>query len=461
MRSHLAADSEPASLGDSRPPIGLSPNVLFAGYGVLCLVPLILAALQGLPSRNIFRELSSGLVMVGYVMMLLQFVLSGRFEWLSGRIGIDRTMRFHQVASWAILAFIVVHPLLYAAPRLLPDPTDALVALNRMFSSQSLRSGVVAWWLMILLVLLAVFRDRLPFRYELWRLSHGLFAIAIAVLGTHHTLRVGSYSADPWLAAFWIAATALALLAMIHIYVFKPLMQLRAPYRVASNRKVADRIWEITIEPKRNESIRFAAGQFVWLNLGHSPFSLAEHPFSFSSAPADRPRVAFTIKESGDFTSRIGSITVGTRAYLDGPHGNFTLAGRKATSIVFIAGGVGFAPIMSMLRQLKAERYQHPLRLIYGNRVETQILFREETEALRDAIDFRVHYVLSEPPTGWSGAVGELTPTILDKCLEDIQGDEWLFFVCGPPPMMDSVERTLIARGISRNRIVSERFKYN
>ncbi len=461
MRAHLAAGSESAGFGDPRPPIGLSPMVLFAGYGVLCLVPLILAALQGQPLRNISRELSSGLVMVGYVMMLLQFVLSGRFEWLSGRIGIDRTMRFHQVASWAILAFIVVHPLLYAAPRLIPDPADALVALNRMFSSPNLRSGVIAWWLMILLVPVAVFRDRLPFRYELWRLSHGLFAIAIAMLGTHHTLRVGSYSADPWLAAFWIAATALALLAMIHIYVFKPLMQLSAPYRVALNRKVADRMWEITVEPERNEAIRFAAGQFVWLNLGHSPFSLTEHPFSISSAPADRPHVIFTIKESGDFTNRIGSITVGTRAYLDGPHGNFTLAGRKVAGVVFIAGGVGFAPIMGMLRQLKVERYPHPLRLIYGNRIETQILYRQEIEALREVLDFEVHYVVSEPSDEWTGLVGELTPSILDKCLAEIRGDEWLFFVCGPPPMMNSVERALFARGISRNRIVSERFKYN
>lgn len=116
---------------------------------------------------------------------------------------------------------------------------------------------------------------------------------------------------------------------------------------------------------------------------------------------------------------------------------------------------------MSMLRQLKAERYPHPLRLIYGNRVETQILFREETEALRDAVDFKVHYVLSEPPNGWTGAVGELTPSILDECLEEVRGDNWLFFVCGPPAMMDNVERSLIARGISRNQIVSERFKYN
>lgn len=461
MQAQSKVSSDPAGMGHPRPHAGLPPNALFTAYGLLCLVPLILAARQGLPVRNVFRELSSGLVMVGYVMMLVQFALSGRFEWLSGRTGIDRIMRFHQVASWAILAFIILHPLLYAAPRLLPDPIDALVALDRMFSSQNLRSGVIAWWLMILLVPVAVFRDRLPFRYELWRLSHGLFATAIAVLGTHHTLRVGTYSADPWLAAFWIAATVLAVCAMIHVYILKPLLQLRTPYRVASNRKVADRMWEITLEPERGEAMRFAAGQFVWLNLGHSPFSLTEHPFSISSAPADRPRIAFTIKESGDFTNWIGSITAGTRAYLDGPHGNFTLAGRRAAGVVFIAGGVGFAPIMGLLRQLRAERYLHPVRLIYGNRVETQILYREEIEALKEGLNFEVHHVLSEPPPGWAGPVGDLRADVLDKCLEEMRGDDWLFFVCGPLPMMDSVERALLARGVSRTQLVSERFKYD
>lgn len=62
--------------------------------------------------------------MVGYTMALVQFVLSGRFEWISDRSGIDRTMRFHQVAAWAILVFILAHPLLYAVPRFTPDPRD-------------------------------------------------------------------------------------------------------------------------------------------------------------------------------------------------------------------------------------------------------------------------------------------------------------------------------------------------
>lgn len=460
MRAHSRVGPESPALGNPRLPVGLPPIALYASYGMLCLVPLILAALQGHPIRNVFRELSSGLIMVGYVMTLLQFALSGRFEWLSGRIGIDRTMRFHQVISGAILTFIVLHPLLYTGTRLVTDPTGALITLNWMFSSQHLRSGVIAWCLMILLVPIAVFRDWLPFRYEVWRLSHGLLAIAIAGLGTHHTLRVGSYSADRWLASFWIVATVLALLAMLQIYILKPLLQLRKPYRVVSNRKVAYRMWEIIVEPERGEAMRFAPGQFVWLNLGHSTFSLTEHPFSISSAPVDRPLVAFTVKECGDFTNHIGSIMLGTRAYLDGPHGNFTLARREAQGIVFIAGGVGFAPIMGMLRQLKAERYPHPVRLIYGNRAATQILYRQEIETLKDTLDFEVSFVLSEPPAGWTGMVGELTPNILAMCLKKIRNGGWLFFICGPSAMMNSVEQTLIASGISRTRIVSERFKY-
>lgn len=440
---------------------GLPPAVLFGGYGLVCLGPLISAVLQGLPMRGLFRELSAGLVMVGYVMMLLQFLLSGRFAWLSGRIGIDRTMRFHQLTGWAILAFIVLHPLLYAAPRLLPEPADALAVLNRMFASPNLRSGVIAWWLTILVVLMGVFRDRLPIRYEAWRLSHGLGAIAIALFGTHHTLAVGTYSADAWLAAFWIVATMAAIGSLLHVYVIKPLMQLRSPYRVVSNRKIADGIWEVAVEPERRPAPPFASGQFVWLNLGHSAFSLTEHPFSISSAPHALPRIEFAIKQSGDFTDRIGEIPVGTRAYLDGPHGTFTLAGRASEPVLFIAGGVGFAPVMGMLRQLRAERFAHPLRLIYANRVETQILYRDEIEVLRKALDFDVIHVLSEPPAGWSGPVGQLTPDVLGRCLDSLEDRPWLVFVCGPPAMMTSVERTLIARGIPRARIVSERFKYD
>ena len=102
----------------SHRPFGLSAAVLFTGYAIVSLVPLLLAAIQGNPLRNVTRELSGGLIMVAYVMTLLQFVMSGRFETLTGRAGIDRTMRFHTLVAWYIMAAFIVHPLLYSVPGL-------------------------------------------------------------------------------------------------------------------------------------------------------------------------------------------------------------------------------------------------------------------------------------------------------------------------------------------------------
>lgn len=439
---------------------GLPAAALVALYVAIGLAPLVLAQLQGLPTRNFWRELSSGLVMVGFAMLLVEFLLSGRLRPVSGRAGIDITMRFHQLAALAILVFVLAHPFLYAVPRLSPDPGAAVVTVQRMFTSEGLRTGVVAWFLLLAFVALAIWRDRLPVRYEVWRASHGLGAALIAGLSAHHTLAVGTYSADPLLAGFWLLLTGLALGSLAHVYVAKPILKRRAPYRVVGNDRVADRMWRITVEPESGRAIDFAAGQFVWLNLGHSPGSLTEHPFSISSAPSARPRIEFTIKESGDFTDRIGQIPPGTTAYVDGPHGAFTCVGRDARRLVFIAGGVGFAPIMGMLRQLRDEGWPHPVTLIYGNRVASQILYREELEAMAAGLDLRVELVLSEPPEGWPGRIGELTPGVLESCLPAGDRDA-LYFVCGPTPMMDSVERSLVAMGVPARRIVSERFRYD
>jgi predicted ferric reductase len=444
----------------SSPPPGLHPLALIVLYVVVGLSPLALSMLQPLPARNVWRELSSGLVMVGFAMLLAQFLLSGRFRQLSGRVGIDLTMRFHQLMALSILVFIVAHPFLYAVPRLADGPGAVLASLQGMFSSPRLRSGVIAWWLLILLVPLAIWRDRLPVSYEVWRLSHGVGALLIAGLSAHHTLVVGTYSADAWLATFWIGLTALAIVSLVHVYLVKPLLQLRAPWRVTGNRQVADRMWEVTIEPSNGQGLDFDAGQFAWLNLGHSPFSLTEHPFSFSSAPASLPRVAFTIKQSGDFTDRIGTIPTGTAAYLDGPHGTFSLRGRDAKNLVLIAGGVGFAPIAGILRQLVHERHRHTVHLIYGNRVETQILYRDELDAMKGKLDLSLDLVLSEPPDGWTGRTGELTSEMLRACLASPPPDA-LYFVCGPVAMMNAVEAALMAMGVPAGRIVSERFKYD
>lgn len=108
----------PSAQRDSRHLPGPSARVLLLLYTILGLAPLLLAALRGGPNVGFWRALSSGLAMIGFGMLLAQFLLSGRFRRVSGRVGIDVTMRFHQLAAWVALAFLLVHPVLLVLPAL-------------------------------------------------------------------------------------------------------------------------------------------------------------------------------------------------------------------------------------------------------------------------------------------------------------------------------------------------------
>jgi hypothetical protein len=87
---------------------------------------------------------------------------SRRFRAVSGRVGIDVTMRAHQLAAWGVLLFLLVHPSLYAVPRLTPDPMRAVTFIERMFTSDWYRSGVIAWLLLLALVPMGMLRQRRP-----------------------------------------------------------------------------------------------------------------------------------------------------------------------------------------------------------------------------------------------------------------------------------------------------------
>jgi len=438
-----------------------APAVLLTAYLLIVLAPLALAYIQGLPRRNFSDELSSALALVAFAMLLMEFVLSGRFESVSGSTGIDLTMRFHQLIARSLTAFLLIHPFLYVTPLKHPLPWDTTGQLTLGLSSVSLVTGLLGWVLLASLVLFAIFRDQLPFRYETWRLSHGLGAALIAAMGTHHAIDAGRYSGHPILTAFWLGMLGLAVSALLYVYVITPLRQLRHPYRVVSVKKVALKTWDLNIEPKSGVAIEFAAGQFVWLTLNRSPFAVTEHPFSISSCPAGRPSIGFTIKEAGDFTNNIGSIPVGARAYIDGPHGSLTLAGRSGIGIAFIAGGVGLAPIMSILRQLRAENDSRPLKLIYGNRLVEQIMYQSELEEMKDILGVEIHHILSEPPADWTGAVGQLDEAVLQRYLCFEGHAHWLYVVCGPAAMIDDVENSLEGIGVPLGKIISEKFSYD
>jgi len=442
--------------------LALPPAALIVLYLIVLLAPLALAYAQGLPARHWRDELSSGLALVAFAGILIEFLLSGRFRSISGRIGIDATMRVHQLMARAFCLFLLVHPFLYASSLTGgPRPWDTTGQHTLGLTPATFLTGLAAWIVLMVMVVFAIFREQRSGSYEGWRASHGIAAVLIALLGVLHTLEAGRYSADPWLFRFWLALLVVALFTLLWVYLIKPLMQLGRPYAVRSVRPIALKTWELEIAPAKGEAIDFDAGQFVWLNVGHSPFSVYENPFSIASAPSRRDHLSFVIKEMGDFTGRIGEVEAGARCYIDGPHGHLTIAAHAAPGVCLIAGGVGIAPILSILRALHHARDPRPIVLLYGNRLKEQIVYQDELRGMPEDIDLEVTFALAEPPPGWEGHTGIIDSGLIKGVLSRPNAASWLYCVCGPQAMIENVEKTLLSQGVPSGNVISEQFYYD
>ena len=434
----------------------MKPLFLIITYLAAVTLPLILSWLVGGPPRPAHQELASGLGILAFSTILAEFVLSGRFKKISHGVGMDVTMRFHQIMARTALIFALLHPFLYrATPSGGPRPWDPTHQLTLTTDFSDLSSGIAAFLILPSLVFLAIGRTKLDHKYEVWRLMHGIGAVLIAGLLLHHATEAGRYGSQPVMTWVWRAMTGLAVGSLFYVYLIVPFQDRRQAWRVASVTRLTPKQWELTLAPDAHSGLAYTAGQFVWLTVGHSSYSINEHPFSICSAPSAGPEVSFMIKEIGDFTRGVGDIKPGTIAYLDGPYGSLAIEGRTEPGVALIAGGVGLAPLLGILRQMRLTGDPRKVRLVYGNRKADQIAFRDELGAAE------VTYVLSEPPEGWKGETGFIDGALLDRVFTSQDFKDWLFVVCGPPMMMDIVETHLIKRGAPSDRILSERFDYD
>jgi len=434
----------------------MKPLILILGYLTAATLPLALSWAIGGPPRPFRQELASGLGILAFSMILMEFVLSGRFKSISRGVGMDVTMRFHQVMASVALGFALLHPFLYqGTPSGGQRPWDPSRQLTLTTDFSDLATGIASLLLLASLVLLAIGRRQLDYKYETWRLIHGVGALLIALLLLHHTVYAGRYGSQPAMTWLWGAMTGLAVGSLLYVYLLVPLFGKARAWRVTSVTRLTPRQWQVTVTPEGHPGLDYKAGQFVWLNVGHSAFSIKENPFSICSAPAARPAVSFMIKELGDFTRTVGQIKPGTLAYLDGPYGSLSVDHRNEPGVALIAGGVGLAPLLGILRQMRLTGDPRKVRVIYGNRTAEQIAYREELAA-ED-----VTHVLSEPTQTWQGETGFIDAALIDRLFSADEFKDWVFVMCGPAIMMDIVEDHLIKQGTPSHRILSERFDYD
>jgi len=161
-----------------------------------------------------------------------------------------------------------------------------------------------------------------------------------------------------------------------------------------------------------------------------------------------------------NFTRRIKDANAGQAVYIDGPDGSFSIDRYPSEhGYVFIAGGIGIAPIMSMLRALAEREDRRGHILFFAASTLEKLTFYEKLNALRDILNLKIVYLLEHPPAGWQGETGFLGNRILAGHLpEHLQ--EVKYFICGPVPMIDLAEKELHKMGVPLNHLHSELFDF-
>jgi predicted ferric reductase len=408
--------------------------------------------------RGFWRDFSLALGYAALAMFGVSFALTARFRRATAPFGIDIVYYFHRYLALLALAIAAAHYLILR----IANPA-ALGAADPRIAPAYMSAGRIALLLFVVIVTLALARRVLRFEYDRWRISHAALATTAVALAIWHLLGAGNLLDRPWKQALWAAYGLFWLALLVWVRLLRPWRLAQRPWRVTAVRPERGRVHTLVLEPPADARLSFAPGQFAWLTLRASPFAMREHPFSIASS-AHRPRgdepIELSIKALGDFTATIEDVRPDEIAYVDAPYGNFSCDRHPhAQRFVFVAGGIGIAPFMSMLRTAADRNDRRAFVLFYGNRVWERVAFREELERLVQRLDLRVVHVLQEPPADWRGERGFVTRELLARHLppDDAQTE---YLLCGPTPMTSSVERALTALGVAAARIHSEIFDW-
>ncbi len=210
------------------------------------------------------------------------------------------------------------------------------------------------------------------------------------------------------------------------------------------------------VEPKE---IKFFPGQYVDIAV---PGTEATRSFSMANTPSrDSGQLEFVIKiyPDGLFSHFLDTqLSVGDRLNLTGPFGVFTLREGDDVDLIFVGGGAGMAPILSLLRSMAERGIRRRATYYYGARRRRDLCFEEELRGLEQSLTgFRYVPALSEPAAddAWDGEVGLITD-VVKRHESDLKAAH--AYLCGPPPMVEAAIPTLSVLGVPDKRIYYDKF---
>ncbi len=204
------------------------------------------------------------------------------------------------------------------------------------------------------------------------------------------------------------------------------------------------------LEPVDGATAAFEPGQFNMLYV----FGVGEIPVSISGDPSKPGLLVHTTRGVGAVSRAVTALKAGDMIGLRGPFGTaWPVARETGRHILFVAGGLGLAPLRPAIYHVLANRADYAgMTLIYGARSPDELLFVDEVRGWKSRLDTEVEVTVDHAAPGWTGRVGMVT-TAFDSALGGTDPASVSAFVCGPEIMMRFSALDLTGRGVTGDRI--------
>lgn len=200
----------------------------------------------------------------------------------------------------------------------------------------------------------------------------------------------------------------------------------------------------------------YRPGQFLVLEI-EAQGKVRKRAYSIASPPHwENVEILVKLKPDGKVTPALFELEEGSGLDIKLPYGMMYFHDPLPDKAVFLAGGVGLSAIISMLRHLAHIDYQGEVVLLYGNRTPSDIIYKDELDAMARDNGFKVVYTIDHPEgTGWDGETGFITA---DMILKHCDVEHSSFYICGPPQMAGHMVQNLDELGVPHDRVRKEQW---
>ncbi len=369
-------------------------------YVLIISLPVWLATWLGKGGAGFVTDVARNFGLMGFMILMVQPVIAGRFHWVERAFGLDILIRFHKYIAVTAASLLFLHPILLSIGH---GSWELLIGLNLPWYIW-VGKGVLV--LVFAQVLVSLYQGKIGLSFETWRRGHDLMALAVLGLIFLHSWFAGDDLDRPSMKSLWVIVALTAVAVFLYHRLVRPAYLRRHAYSVKDVVQETEDVWTVKITPPVEEQIQdYLPGQFHFLTFFRDPsLPVEEHHWTISSSPTQKDFISSTIKESGDFTATIGKTRPGDRVAVHGPFGRFSYALHpEERDLVFLVGGIGITPIMAMIRHMNQVGDTRSVTLLYANRSRNQIVFRDELDriAREGRPRLTVVHVLSRPEESW------------------------------------------------------------